>query len=56
MNKALRGWRRKKRLTEEQFNREFDAFTDRLNKLSHMRRIRQLGVTTPNNIHKGGKP
>lgn len=56
MNKALRGWRHKKRRTEEQFNREFNAFTAWINKHSNMRRIHQLGVTSPSLIHNGRKP
>jgi len=56
MKSALRGWRRKKRRTFEEFDREFETFINRVNKHAFMVKVNGTGYGRPQWIHKGRKP
>lgn len=52
----IRGWRRKKRQTFEEFDREFDQFINRINKHAFMVKVNGTSYGRAQLIHKGGKP
>jgi hypothetical protein len=53
---CLRGWRRKKRQTSEEFADEFELWIKKANKQSTMRKTYGLSYGRPQLIHKGRKP
>lgn len=56
MISAVRGWRRKRRPTVNEFIREFEAYTNKVNKYAYMRRVNGTSYGYPQLIHKGKKP
>jgi hypothetical protein len=56
MISALRGWRRKKRQTADEFADEFERWIAKVNKRALMVRVNGTSYGRPQYIHKGRKP